>query len=285
MRIYREILKYLKDYVVDRVILTEFDPETIVTEWKNYTPTLNTTDISVFDNAVEFSNIVKDEPLLLQMLYVERLDDRSTLEIDLFLGVDSYEQDEENNDIITLPKDGLEISLCEGYSINSPKIVLKNAEEIPFNELTTVSFTINTSIVNRKDNLANIRTIGFNFKSNLDSLIISKINALNPEFTFTIEDVMEYYTIGLNYVLSGLGLSTLPDNERITEATFKASAGYMWMKQDGNSAKYGNSRNYAVHLLKEADKAILEYVNGGSVASSPYKNIRKLGGYEWSKIQ
>lgn len=272
MRTYREVLKYLKDYVVDRIVLTEFDPETLTTEWKQYTPTLNTTDISVYEHAVGFSNIVADNPLLLQMLYVERLDDRSTLEIDIL-----------TSDVIA--KDGLEISLCEGYNINSPKIVLKNTEEIPANKLITVPFTINTSIVNRKDSLANIRTIAFNFKSNIDSLVISKVNALNPEYTFTIEDIMEYFTIGLNYVLSGLGCSELPDNQRIVEATYKATAGYMWMKQDGNSAKYGNSRNYAVHLLKEVDKAILEYVNGGSVASSPYKNIRKLGGYEWSKIQ
>jgi hypothetical protein len=56
------------------------------------------------------------------------------------------------------------------------------------------------------------------------------------------------------------------------------------MKQDGNTAKYGNSRNYAVHLLKEVDKAILEFINDGSVVVNTYKNIRKLGGFTWSRI-
>lgn len=271
MRVYREILKYLKDYVVDRVILTEFDPETINQEWKNYTPTLNTTDRTSYENSVEFSNIKTDTPLVLEMLYTERLDDRNTLEVDL-------------KSSITIPIGGLEVGLCEGYNISSPKIVLKNDEEIPANTLKTVSFNVNNSITKRMDVLANIRTIVFDFKVNVDSLIISKVDAYNPEFTFTIEDIMEYYSIGFNYVLSGIGKPTLPDNERLVESTYKASAGYMWMKQDGNTAKYGNSRNYAVHLLKEVDKAILEFINDGSVAVNTYKNIRKLGGFTWSRI-
>lgn len=271
MRTYREVLKYLKDYVVDRVILTEFDPLTLNDEWKGYTPTINVSNRTLYSNSVEFDNIEANKPLLLEMLYVERLDDRATLEVDLKSSVEIQE-------------DGLIISLCEGYNTNSPKMVLKNSEVIPADTLITVSFNINTSITKRVDSLSKIRTIAFEFEEDVSNLVISKVDAENPEFTFTVEDIMEYYTIGLNYVLSGLGLSSVPDNDRLKEATYKATASYMWMKQDGNSAKYGNSRNYAVHLLKEVDKAILEYINSGSVAVNQYKNIRKLGGFKWSRI-
>lgn len=272
MRIYREILKYLKDYVVDRIILTEFEPDTLTTEWKNYTPVSNTVNITAFDQAVEFENIVANTPLILQMLYVERLDDRATLELDIL-----------SSDII--PESSLEIGLCEGFNVNSPKKILTNDEEIPANTLTTVSFSINTSITKRVDNLANIRTIKFNFKLNLDSLVIAKVNAINPEFTFTVEDILEQYDNGYNYVLSGLGVPVLPDSVDLLEATYKATASYLWMKQEGGGAKYGNSKNYAVQLMKLADDTILKYKNKGSIPTNPYRNIREIGGYEWSKIQ
>lgn len=269
MRVYREILKYLKDYVVDRVILTEFDPETLESEWKGYTPTSNKVDVTTYDSAVQFSNVVSGKPLILQMLYVERLDDRSTLEIDVLSSTE-------------IPIDGVEISLCEGLTINNPKLVLKNKEAIPANELKTVSFSINNSIMDRVENLARIRSIGFNFNVNIETLIISKIDALSSEFTFTIEDIMEYYPKGIGYVLSGLGQPEIPDNENLIECTFMATASYMWMKKEGSGSGKGN---IALSLFKQVDKAIMEYLNGGTVRNGDYSNMKKVGGFRWSRVQ
>lgn len=269
MRVYREILKYLKDYVIDRVVLTEFDENTLTEEWKGYNPTLNLVDVTAYESSVEFSNIILNKPLILQMLYIERLDDRNTLEIDIKSSTE-------------IPKDGLEILLCEGLSINNPKLVLKNEEIIPADTLTTVSFNIKTSIMDRIESLAKIRTVGFNFKVNIDSLIISKVDALHPEFTFTIEDVMEYYSKGYSYVLSGLGKPTLPNNDNLIEAVYMASASYLWLKQEG---KVSGKGNIATNLFKQVDKAIIEYLNGGIVDRTAFKNIKPLGGFKWSRIQ
>ena len=60
MRTYREVLKYLKDYVVDRIILTEFDPETLSNEWEGYTPTSDQIMKTVYDYAVKFEEIIAD---------------------------------------------------------------------------------------------------------------------------------------------------------------------------------------------------------------------------------
>ncbi|MCE7699943.1 MAG: hypothetical protein K8E24_014340 [Methanobacterium paludis] len=264
-------MKYL-NYIVDRTILTEFDPLTIDQEWKNYKPTINSIIRTTFNQSVDFSDIVANTPIILEMLYDEQLDDRSSLEVDILSST-------------ALDVGELEIQLCEGYNTATPKMILKNVDPISENTLTTVSFQINTQVTKKVTELSSIRTIAFNFKKDVTQVTIAKIMAYNQSYTFTLDQIINtYYKLGINYILSGLGKGELPDNDNIKQAVYMASAYYMWMKQESSKFVNGKKGSYGTKLLSDADTIVLEYINGGTINKNPNKRLMKQGGFLRSRL-
>lgn len=283
-KIYRKVFKHLKDYSIDRIILTEFDPKTLNREWRNGTPYITTSRNSEFNQGVGFNNINTETPIFLELLYTENLSDRNVLEVDIYstedidvgkLNIGLYDAYNENQHVN--PK----------YNTPSPRLVISNSEKIEKFTYSTIKFIINDTITKKKHELYKIKALSFSIDDDtletIECIEIGRVDAVNPEYTLTLEDVYEKYKLGVNYVLSGLGDSQIPNNDSIIDAVYLASAYYCWLEKSGKeNAKEKNT--YGTELLLLVDKAILQYRNGGTTTKTDFRPINRLGGYKWSRV-
>ncbi len=270
MRTYKEVLKYIKEIIVDRFILTEFDNDALEIEWGENAVSDNTIS-TVYDYSVKFDSIENEiiNPICLNLLFTENLNDRKKIEIDIYVESSDPEMEE-------IKIGDLELILASGKNLKVVREVIKNSTVIPCNEITTVSFDISGILKSSASKFGNINSVGFNFKSDLSVINICRVEALASDYIVTYEEIMKFYEDrGLKIVISELG-EPIPEpvDVNLLEATYMYAAGYILLELNSNEFK--TSRDYANKILKEASKLVLRYLNKGTLDYN--KKNRLYGG-------
>lgn len=253
---YLNVLNYLKEFKVDRIIL-----DTFTTAWNetgSSTATLTTDHTTTHTNSLKIEGISAGDVIYKTLTDPLRLDDRKTIKLHLYTTKDITEED-------------VSFVLSEGESLE-PATSTIDFDAVTKNTMHSIELTIPDA---DKTKLSNIRSIGLIVNTTIADTIIylGLCNAITTEYIVTVEDLEEKIEEGETFVLSKLGndYSTIPVDDSLTSAVYMAAAGYAWLKQKENEhyqndyGSIGKTRNYGTKLLYDAGNLVNQYLIGGSV--------------------
>lgn len=271
---YLDVLKHLKEFKVDRIILSDFTED-----WnKQGTVTIakSTEHNTVHTNTLQVGSMAQDDMIFTALETPLRLDDRETVQLHLYPTVE-------------IPESSLELVLSDSVNLSTA------IETLDLPALVAGSVNIVDVDILNPDVLSNIRSVGLKATANITGpLYLSAFNALTSKYIVTVEELEDKIKEGEGYVLSKLGpdYTTLPGDTKLQEAVYLAAAGYAWLKQKENEQfqfDYGNqtsTKNYGAKLLSEARVRVENYIAQGDVedndsgtgSEKSYINTALLGG-------
>ena len=130
---------------------------------------------------------------------------------------------------------------------------------VPTRVVFTMRKSMNMSETTR--NYTNIKSIELVTPDN-SSFKVHDICFRDNNALFNLEQITEFYKVGINHITSRLHVDTVPDE--LQPQIYKASAGYAWMSVWEYEARVmqdeqKNALSYGKWLLKEVDNAIEDY--------------------------
>lgn len=268
---YLNVLGHLKEFKVDRIILSDFSE--VWSKVGSLTTTLDPEFATVNSNALKLMGIKAKDYVYTTLEKAIRLDDRESVQLHIY-----------SNE--TVQAETFEVILSDS------KNLVTAIESLTLPELVADSMNIVEVAISDADRLSNIKSVGL--KALADStatLYLGSITATTDKFIVTVEELNDRIDIdGTNYVLSklGSGYSAVPTD--LMDAVYMYAAGRAWLKQkenENNQNDYGlqgTTRNYGMKLLDLAKIRVEEYIAQGDVESGDgtteqrYINTNILGG-------
>lgn len=253
-----QILHYLQQRNLDRLILNDFIDEKTITNSEKKVATLNKNDGIIYDNSFTLQateNVIFKFPRILfnkfdkLRIIIETEDKLEIDNVECFLSITKEAQ------IKNVPCQVLD---SENKSADNFYELLFS---IPFEDNNQTSDGLDISNSKYSNDLSNIQSIFIDFKSEIN-VNIHDIAIFNDDYDTSLEMIEEAYIEATNYVSEWLSESQMKE-KTVLNAITKLTAINLWLiemqKEQKYLSGYQGTRNYYDQLLVQVENVIRKF--------------------------